>query len=94
MPTRPANHLAPAHETACALLNPPVTAAAQVKRRSNLVSLDYLSFVEALARVTCFKPLPTHDFIVERGAAHVAECIDGLVRLTITLTLTLTLTLT
>lgn len=48
----------------------------EVKRRAHLCSIDYLSFVEALARVTIFKPLPTLADLSEWGAESVVHFVD------------------
>ena len=51
----------------------------EVKRREKLLGLDCVSFLEALARITCLKPLPSNDYIKAQGASTVVECIDGMI---------------
>ncbi|KAL1530238.1 hypothetical protein AB1Y20_001153 [Prymnesium parvum] len=51
----------------------------EVKRREMLLGIDYISFCEALARITCWKPIPTDSFLKERGASNVVDCIDTLI---------------
>lgn len=51
----------------------------QIKRREKLLALDFISFCEALARITCFKPLPSDSFIRECGVTTLVECIDMLI---------------
>jgi len=49
----------------------------EIKRREKLVMLPYESFLEALARVTCFKPLPTTLQMNEAKCATTMEYVEA-----------------
>ena len=50
----------------------------EVKRREKLLNLTFEGFLEALARLTCFKALPTASQLVERRVSTVSEYFDKL----------------
>jgi hypothetical protein len=55
----------------------------EVKRREKLIHLNFLGFLEAVARLICFKPMPAMDDIMEANAGSASQYFqmmrDGLI---------------
>ena len=45
-------------------------------RREKLTTITFVGFLEALARITCIKPLPNQTYLLERGTQTVSDCFD------------------
>merc|ERR1712087_553700 len=51
----------------------------EIKRREKMMNLTFEGFIEALARITCFKALPTSMEVVGRNCGSIAEFMSQLI---------------
>ena len=61
--------------TLCFIWSQPYTTD-EVKRREKLIHLGFLGFLEALARLVCFKPMPTPAQVAESNAGSASQFLQ------------------